>query len=160
MIIALEPNPLSFVLLQRSLRDSAATTDSLNLAAGARDERQVLHFRRGYTGTSSLFAFEAATHEVGVAVRRLDGIAPELNVRRIDLLKLDVEGAEVIALEGAKGILLITDRVVVETVADAEGREVRAILRANGFRLVHRRSGVWDEDGLEILSFERDADSR
>jgi hypothetical protein len=47
-----------------------------------------------------------AFHEVEtVSLRRIDDICRELAIERVDLLKLDVEGHELAALEGARDLL-------------------------------------------------------
>jgi hypothetical protein len=113
----------------------------------------------GYTGTSSLGHVEGATDAVVVPVRRMDALSERLGLTRIDLMKVDVEGAEADVLKGAQGILHITDRIVLETDRRGTGREVRAFLAAHGFRLSHTTSNVWDDPDLEILAFERRRES-
>ena len=53
--------------------------------------------KRDLTGKEKI-AFE-------VEVGRLDDVAPELGIDRLDLLKIDIEGAELRALEGMRGCL-------------------------------------------------------
>jgi FkbM family methyltransferase len=55
-----------------------------------------------HEGLPTLFATESRHHarEV-VPVRRLDDVVRELGVSRVDIIKLDIEGAEWIALRGA-----------------------------------------------------------
>lgn len=55
-----------------------------------------------HEGVLSLFASDSRRHarEV-VPVKRLDDVLKELEIRRVDVIKLDIEGAEWIALRGA-----------------------------------------------------------
>lgn len=64
---------------------------SVNFADGTRNE-----------GLPTLFATESRNHarEV-VPVKRLDDVLVELGIKRVDVIKLDIEGAEWIALRGA-----------------------------------------------------------
>lgn len=57
-------------------------------------------------GLPTLFAFGSRNHprEV-VRVRPLDDVLDELDVARVDLIKLDIEGAEWMALRGAKNTI-------------------------------------------------------
>lgn len=154
-LVAIEPNPISFRHLKASLAGLPCRTHMLDVAASDTDTEMTLHFRRGFTGTSSLSRFADATDSVPVRVQRLDRMAHELDIEHIDLIKLDVEGAEADALKGAEAILSVTDRVVLETTADAIGANVRRILDHHNFELVHERRDVWDVDGLQILCFRR-----
>ena len=45
----------------------------------------------------------------------LDNMVLELGIEKVDFLKMDIEGAEVETLEGAKRILKTAHKVVVET---------------------------------------------
>lgn len=55
-----------------------------------------------YEGLSTLFAQDSRHHVRGkVLVRKLDNILEELAISRVDVIKLDIEGAEWIALRGA-----------------------------------------------------------
>ena len=97
---------------------------------------------------------------IEVPARRLDTIARELGVTRIDLLKMNIEGAERAAIRGAEPLLAITCHVVIgchDFLADAGGAEemrtkalVRELLVANGFRVVSRGDAPdpWTRDYL------------
>jgi FkbM family methyltransferase len=79
--------------------------------------------------------------ETEIAVRTLDGWAADAGVNHVDVIKLDVQGAEVEVLQGAED-LLRTVRVIEAEVSFNpmyEGQalfgDVDAFLRARGFRL-------------------------
>lgn len=56
-----------------------------------------------------------------VKVRRLDDVARELGIRKIDFLKIDVERAERNVLEGGRNILQQTENVFVEILPRHKG---------------------------------------
>lgn len=99
-ILALEPDPVNFAAL-------VASADTLPPALRQRvDCRQVaLSDRRGTlyveaTGTlSSAAGAESAPDRVAVAAERLDDL---VEGRRVTFIKLDIEGAEIAALHGAR----------------------------------------------------------
>ena len=57
-------------------------------------------------------------------VTTLDNIAKSLSIDKIDLLKLDVEGAELMVLKKAKETLSITKRIVMEVHDNVSVEEV------------------------------------
>lgn len=58
---------------------------------------------------------------------------PALAVARIDLVKIDAEGAELDALRGATRTLPLVERVVLEYHSHDLREQVRAFLGARGF---------------------------
>lgn len=71
--------------------------------------------------------------EIEVDVDTLDIILQELNVQKIDLLKIDVEGAELEVLRGAEETLKITRNVAMELHYEGEEEEVKRFLKEKGF---------------------------
>jgi hypothetical protein len=63
--------------------------------------------RTGNSGSSSLSSANAGDSGTPYTVhgRRLDDVVRELGLQRIDVLKADVEGAEVLVLSGARDVL-------------------------------------------------------
>lgn len=56
---------------------------------------------------------QSGTKEVEVALRTLDSCVAELGLRRLDVLKVDVEGHEIELLEGAQGVLARLKPIVI-----------------------------------------------
>lgn len=79
-----------------------------------------------------------------VEVLTLDGWLGSLGVTAVDLLKIDVEGAEGDVAAGGAGILSHTTRVVLEWHGPDRLRAVRAALGRAGLRLVHREADPED----------------
>lgn len=156
-LLAIEPNPVSFRELERSIRDLAVDATAFAVAGGDVEGEVTLHFQPGYTVSSSLTGFDAATESATVPMRRLDALFDETGISHVDLLKIDVEGAEELVLRGAGEALSRVDRVVLETTHDDIGRGVRSVMDASGFTLVHDESRHWSIAGLELLAYERSA---
>jgi FkbM family methyltransferase len=92
--------------------------------------------------------FERGEHGIEVPARRIDTIAAELGITTIDLLKMNIEGAERLAIQGM-GVLLTNTRHVCischDFLADDGGSEelrtkafVRAFLGEAGFQVTTR----------------------
>lgn len=72
-------------------------------ALSSTDSAEAPLYLRSTTGATIVAAEPDAANalQIGVATARLDTVWPELGLSRLDLFKLDIEGAEEAALEGA-----------------------------------------------------------
>jgi FkbM family methyltransferase len=138
-VLALEPDPKSFAVLERNVRrNGLANVDARCTAVGTRGTYGFNRARWSAQGT----AFSAGTTLV-VPATRLDRV---IAGRRVDLLKVDCEGAELEVLESAGESLALVERIAVEyhdhLVDDAGGR-VEELLRAAGLA-VRRQPDRYD----------------
>ena len=156
-LVAIEPNPVSYEMLTRSIEDLPGVVSAHQLACAAEDGELPLYSRPGYTVSSSLTGFEGAERTDLVRVRPLDDVLAEQGVNAVDMLKVDVEGAELEVLEGARRTLTSTRRVALETTAGQLSDAVETLLGDLGFELVARETDHWSIEGLEILAFQRPA---
>ena len=105
-VLAIEPVPLSFELLQRSLTINglAGRVEGKCQAVGAHHAR-CKFFVRDVLGHSSLTQgeFAAGEDEIEVSVTPLDELVRR--GERVDVIKIDVEGAELAVLEGMTRII-------------------------------------------------------
>jgi len=106
------------------------------------------------SGTSQL-AFiskppEPVKGRMEVEVDTLDNIVSQLKVPRIDLLKVDVEGAELEVLKGAEESLKITRNIAMEL--HFESCRVKEYLEKRGFEnmMYARKVGVCDKGNLPL----------
>lgn len=147
-VVAFEPHPVLGRVLRRNVRRAGCTNVTVSsLALGQASSRAelVLHPSANYGG-SSLRPDGATAHHRRAPVRviPLDEYLARASVaRRVDALKLDVEGAELDVIEGASRTLAANPRIVLvveflrdnplrfgKTVEDLEAR-----LRELGFLL-------------------------
>jgi len=99
-IVAYEPDPESFRMAQRNVRDLAYLS-LRNLAVGPSSKRLRLYRVAGESWGTSVFAADqsvAETFEVDAVT--LDSIIEELGT--IDILKIDIEGAEYEVLQACR----------------------------------------------------------
>ena len=104
-VLAVEPNPRNLRLLEASRRlNGFAQVTVAQVAAGRETGLLVLHAAQS-NGTTSMppDGFDALLTAETVPSLRLDDLAS--SGRRIDLIKVDVEGAEYNALLGGRGII-------------------------------------------------------
>ena len=102
--------------------------NSFNIAAGNKNDKVKLYYEAGAWGFPSLKRIQ--NEFVEVEMKPLDEI---INEESIDLIKIDVEGAEDLVLEGARRCLKSTKMVVIER-SDSFPKAYR-ILEEEGFKL-------------------------
>jgi FkbM family methyltransferase len=106
-VISVEPDAYNFKLLNFNTRlNHLENLILVNSAVADYDGETKLHLH-SQSGMHSIVNMRAATsvHSVNVKVRKLDTIVKELNIERIDFLKIDVEGAELYVLTGGLNTL-------------------------------------------------------
>ncbi len=139
-VIAVEPEPRNVSDLRRNLAlNRYSNVEIVEAALSDRDSSATL-----YLGDKSGFHTlkpgqpERRAGELRVRTRRLDSIAVELGVRRIDAVKIDVEGGEVELIRGAQSAISSNPAIVMlidlhpHLGADIDALE--AILTSFGFR--------------------------
>jgi FkbM family methyltransferase len=155
-VIALEPHPETFLVLKVNveLNGVGGLVTLLNLAASKEAEESRLFFDDGHFARASLDIPEA-DHFVSVRCDTLDRLLPPHAYPTIDWLKVDVEGHEAAALEGALSTLTRTSNIIIE-VNDSNASKCYSILVDRlKFRIL-RRAASFD---LEYWLLSRSAPS-
>ena len=133
-VVSIEAHPSTYARLVDLCKVNALdNVTPLQLAVGDADGEVVLSDVAHHLQNKVVSSAEAG---IRVPARRLDDIAAELDIDRVDLLKMNIEGAEVQALVGM-GSLLDNTRHVCVSCHDFLGiptkRDVRALLTQHGF---------------------------
>ena len=95
-VVAFEPNPRTLPHLRRNLAPVASRVDVVERAVAAAEEERTFHVAAA-GDTSSLVADADAVESVTVRTVRADDV---IGGRPVDVMKIDVEGAELEALAG------------------------------------------------------------
>ena len=115
IVVVIEPDPVSFRALSMGVKlNGLRNVLALNVALGNREGKATL-CQKFVTATSSIIEFNGCRRFVEVPLRRLDSIVEDLGLKRVDVIKIDAEGAEVQVLKGgAKTIMRFKPFIVVE----------------------------------------------
>ena len=157
-VVSLEPHPRTYDRLARLVTaNRLANVTPLQVAASNVDGDVVI------TDSDRHLQNTIVEHESGgisVRARRIDTIARELGVTTVELLKMNIEGAEQLAIEGLDRLIGGIRHVCIschDFLADGGGAErlrtkaiVREFLVDNGFRVTTREdaSDPWTRDYL------------
>jgi FkbM family methyltransferase len=141
LVLSVEPHPAAFGMLQENIAlNGLKNVTAVRAALGSSETERRLFFSRGSTvGTfyeSVLHSQDRSSARVDVVT--LDSLARERGLGTIDLVKIDVEGAEMDVLRGSAGLLSggLIRRVVVETHSEELLKDTRRLLQEHGFRSV------------------------
>jgi FkbM family methyltransferase len=150
-VLAIEPNPETVRRLRANLRESKASVVLVEPVACSDSEDVLTLYAAPHSNTSASSLSQANVALQGpvaatfrVRTRRLDDIVRESGVTRVDVIKIDVEGAELMVLKGAADTLDRYHPVVeVEVIEDqlknmgASSAEIVAFFRAHGYAPRH-----------------------
>ena len=102
-VVAIEPNPSMFGLLSRNvLENGMRNVDLVCKAVGSGAGEMPLYRVPGHPALASLSSANAraSTDRIVVEVATLDSLLAGLEIDRVDLMKIDTQGAELEVLEG------------------------------------------------------------
>lgn len=105
-VLAIEPERGNFERLRANIALNGLAVETLRLAIADRPGTAVLHvFPPARRGRHSLAPHPAASGTQPVECTTIDALLERRGIERVDLLKIDVEGAEPEVLAGAAGSL-------------------------------------------------------
>jgi len=108
-VYAIEPLPRNYKILKINEKLNNVKINSFNIAAGNKNDKIKLYYEPLAYGIPSVKRKQ--NYFIEVEMKLLDDI---INEENIDLIKIDVEGAEDLVLEGARNCLKRTKMVIIE----------------------------------------------
>ncbi len=147
-VIAIEPNPATAAHLRQGIAASRrGNVTVVEAACGEQRSRMKLFTSTAINTGMTSFSSENASHtvvpysSVEVDVIPLDDILSPLNLQRVDVLKVDTEGAETMVLRSARAsVARFHPIIVVETVESqlqelhSSLQELEDLLRSYGYQ--------------------------
>lgn len=143
-IISVEANPIAFKLLQKNIKENKLkNVFTLNRVVTNREGQVNFEIVKGVTAIGGLkvqgkrsWLPKNYIKKVKLKSTTLESICKKLNINKIDLLKLDVEGSEYVILSSSRNILKNTRKVVVEVHSSELRSKVKKLLRGLGFYIL------------------------
>jgi FkbM family methyltransferase len=140
-VVAVEPAPENCRWLRRSVaRNRQTNVTVVECAASEREGSAVLHLAP-ISGWHSLLPFANARGTVVVPTRTVDQMVGDCGLRGVDVVKIDVEGAEALVLRGAE-----------RTLEDNRNIAVLIDLHPHRGAEVEEVAGLLGEHGLHTFS--------
>jgi FkbM family methyltransferase len=102
-VIALEPDPENFDYLTKTIAaNHLSNVRTAQLAASDHEGQMMLYISDDNRGDNRLYANELATRSISVDVVRIDKLLANWGVDYVNLIKIDVQGAEAWVLRGMR----------------------------------------------------------
>lgn len=107
LIIAFEPEPNFFKLLSKNIsRNNLKNVKLFEMAIADKNGISELHLSDENKGHNSLISSEELKTSVNVKTTTLDKFLASQKIIKVDMMKMDIEGAEILAIEGMKNTLI------------------------------------------------------
>jgi FkbM family methyltransferase len=152
-IVAFEPGENAYARLMENISlNPYGNIKTFQVAVSDREGEAVLHVSGDIADSSaSLYpAGQAQAQEEVCRTVSLDHFRREENLSPPDLIKLDVEGAELAVLQGARELISATSPLLLVEMeeknlraAGASREAIRQFLAGYGYRAAHLRKGRW-----------------
>ena len=131
-VIAIEPMPKDFKILKKNISLNRLK-NIIPIEIACSDKKGNADFWLGAEGEGtahSLFEIKNRSRKIRVKTDTLDNIIRDLKIKRVDLMKVDVEGAEPNVFRGAKKILgEYHPRIIFEALSSKKLKECRKELQ-------------------------------
>jgi len=143
-IYAVEPDPDNFEWLVQHLRKNN-TKNVICINEAVVNRNGSVYFQKGATSGSGRIidnnvSINSDKRIIEVKATTLDNIFEKFNMKRIHILKIDVEGAEVDVLIGGKKALKKTEKIVLECHSDELREKVKKLLFDRGFKEITHKN--------------------
>ena len=138
-----EPNPSTFEILTKNVQTNPSEHIMLNqFGLSDKEGSFTLSYNLENTGTASIYKKGKSEKTVEIKVKTLDQYCEDKHITKIDLIKVDVEGAEFDFLRGASKIidnskeLIIIMEIVEDNCIRAgyTGKEIHQYIIERGFK--------------------------
>ena len=138
-VLAIEPHPFNYLLLTSNIKANKLTNvQALNLALWSSNGSQKLYLGSSSGSHSLKYYLKDREKYIEVQTRTLDSIVKELGIKRVNFIKIDVEGSEMEVLFGARETLKRNNPVISVAAyhTPTEIQEVTKYLQGKGYQVL------------------------
>ncbi len=161
-IIAVEPDPNTFKILSKNCKLNNLENVTLHNIAISEENGNVKLFKsETHSGTSSILSKSDSKNEsILIKSLTLDNFLGN-SYKKIDWLKIDVEGSELFVLKGASNTLKITSKIIIELHEEIlnqnnqSSKEIIDILTNNNFKITTFNE-YWDAKSSQNQNLKSD----
>ena len=137
-VISIEPESRNYNQLCQNIElNKFKNVISKNIALSDHAGLQKLYVSNTYSGRHSLIFKQDENSYSEVQVKTLDSLLEELNVKKVDIIKIDTEGSEISILKGAEKTLKNNPGIKILVAAEhylSQAQEVCQFLNKKGFK--------------------------
>jgi len=135
-VIAIEPEKKNFEILKKNVELNGLDNVILINAACFSKEKKLKFYLDKRAGSHSFYQEKVKSSKaITVQAKRLDKILSELKIKKVDLIKMDVEGAEAEVLKGATRILKSHPKIIFEAWDENYLKKVKKVLKPFNYKI-------------------------
>lgn len=134
LVIGIEPDLRNYQIAKKNAENNNAKNVVLIRAAASNKEGIVRLFKAERLGTHSLVWNKRSKYE-DVPCKTVDKLLSEIKVKKVDWLKIDVEGAELMVLEGSKQTLIDNEQMKLIIEIHRHNDKVLKFLRSMSYKV-------------------------
>ena len=144
-VIAIEPEPENYQQLLKNIRlNNFQNVIPVNIALSDHNGLEKLYISH-WAGLHSLVSQKGKVSSIEVSTKTVDKLLEELDLKKVDIIKIDTEGAEIPILKGAEKTLKANPNIKIIIAAEhypSEAKEVCQFLNDRGFETEVSHSGI------------------
>lgn len=133
-IYSIEPDPANISWLKKGLRTNRYNSIKPFQLAFSNKNGFLKLFKGDKSGHHSLTE-DMGYGSIVVKVQKLDDFIKENNIKKVDLIKIDVEGADIEVIEGAEELLQQENLKIVMDIHDIDREKLFDIFRKNNYSI-------------------------
>jgi len=144
-IVAIEPEPQNYERLLENIKlNNLQNVVPIKIALTDHNGFEKLYLSSSSVCHSLIFKENKESY-INVSVKILDKLLEELNLKRVDIIKIDAEGAEIPILKGAEKTLKANPNTKIIVAAErypSQAKEINQFLQGTGFKTKFFRKGI------------------
>lgn len=143
-IISVEPEPNNFLELEENSKNLSDNIECVNIAISNSNSKALLYLSGKVS--HSLLEAKSGQNSIEVDTLTLETLMERFHIEGVDLVKVDVEGAEWLVLEGARNVISKIRNWVIELHDWSKQDEMTQLLESYGYNC------VWVGDRKHIVA--------
>ena len=136
LVVGVEADFDNYCIVKKNVEKAKARNVLLIRSAASNHEGTIKLYKTERPGTPSI-VWDARSKYVTVQCKTIDSLLREYNVAKVDWLKIDVEGAELMVLEGCKRTIAENERLKLLVEIHTPSNEVHKFLKKLSFQITY-----------------------
>jgi FkbM family methyltransferase len=145
-VISVEPEPRNYEQLKKNIElNKFKNVITKNIALSDHEGLEKLYLSSSAGSHSLIFQEDENSSCIDVPVKTLDKLLEELDIKKVDIIKIDAEGSEIPILEGAEKTLKNNSDVKIIVASyhyPSETEDVRRLLNKKNFKVKICHGGI------------------
>jgi len=105
-VISFEPEPENYELLLKNIKhNNRKNVQAFQCGLADKKSDEILYLSSDNKGKHSLAKLDGENKSIKVPIKTTDQVLSGININNVDVVKMDIEGAEALALKGMENVL-------------------------------------------------------